>query len=66
MCVRQKGIFLKHLSLHKQNNKYFLNEIADLKNTDISDMERETINNEQQTQNNRSFKNACVSGDKKC
>ena len=46
MCVRQKGIFLKHLSLHKQNNKYFRIKIADLKNTDISDMERETINND--------------------
>ena len=55
-CVRQKGIFLKHLSLHEQNNKYKRNEIVGVKNTDISDGDRETINNKQQTENNHSFK----------
>ena len=55
-CVRQRGIFLKHLSLHKQNNKYIRKEIAGVKNTGISDGERETRNNKQQTENNHSFK----------
>ena len=56
-CVRQKGIFLKHLSLHKQNKKYLRNEIVGAKNTDIGDEDRETIINiKQQTENNLSFK----------
>ena len=55
-CVRQKRIFLKHLSLHKQNKKYIRNEIVGLKNMDISDEDRETINIKQQTENNPSFK----------
>ena len=56
-CVRQKGIFLKHLSLHEQNKKYLRNEIVGAKNTDIGDEDRETIINiKQQTENNLSFK----------
>ena len=56
-CVRQKGIFLKHLSLHEQNKKYLRNEIVGAKNTDIGDEDRETIINiKQQTENNPSFK----------
>ena len=55
-CVRQKGIFLKHLSLHEQNKKYILNEIVGVKNTDISHEDRETINIKHQTENNSPFK----------
>ena len=55
-CVRQKGIFLKHLSLHEQNKKYIRNEIVGVKNTDIIDEDRETINIKQKTENNPSFK----------
>ena len=55
-CVRQKGIFLKHLSLHEQNKKYIRNEIVGVKNTDIIDEGRETINIKQKTENNPSFK----------
>ena len=56
-CVRQKAIFLKHLSLHEQNKKYIRNEIVGVKNTDIGDEDRETtINVKQQTENNPSFK----------
>ena len=55
-CVSQKGIFLKHLSLHEENKKYIRNEIVGVKNTDISDEDRETINIKQQTENNRLFK----------
>ena len=51
-----KGIFLQHLSWYKQNNKYIHNKIAGVKNADISNGDRETINNEQQTENNCSFK----------
>ena len=52
----QKSIFLKHLSLNEQNNKYIRNEMVLVKNTDISERDRETINNKQQAENNRLFK----------
>ena len=55
-CVRQKGIFLKHLSLHEQNKKFIRNEIVGVITTVISDVDRDTINNKQQTENSHSFK----------
>ena len=42
--------------MNEQNNKYIRNEIVVVKNTDISERDRETINNKQQAESNRLFK----------
>ena len=42
--------------MHEQNKKYIRNEIVGVKNTDISNEDRETMNIKHQTENNPSFK----------